>query len=91
VDDDDSVLRSLGDDLERDDPALAALLSGADDGRHHRHPARWLLLCAAFALLAAMLPVTVTVGLTALALVLAAPVVACRWASAVDDLRPRHP
>ncbi len=40
--DDDPVLRSLGAQLEHDDPRLAALLSGT--GPVHRHTRAWWLL-----------------------------------------------
>ena len=69
--DDDPVLRSLGADLERDDPALAALLTGA---RHPRHRVARLLL--AFLLLspALLLPAHVVLGALALLLILSSPV-----------------
>jgi Flp pilus assembly protein TadB len=90
--DDDPVLRDLGADLERDDPDLAALLNGrAVRPPHHGHPGRWVLLALAVLLLAVLLPVTVTIGVIALALILSAPVIAWRWGAMADDLRPHHP
>ena len=56
--DDDPVLRSLGADLERDDPALAALLSGRPA---HRHSHAWSLLLVALLIPALLLPVRTTV------------------------------
>ena len=42
--DDDPVLRALGADLERDDPALAALLSGPVHAAPRGTPWSWTIL-----------------------------------------------
>ncbi len=78
--DDDPVLRSLGEDLARDDPRLAALLEGVD-GAHHR----WgvlrtlvlLLLGAALLTVALLVPPTVALGATAMLLAVLSPLAAC--------------
>jgi hypothetical protein len=76
----DPVLRSLGEDLAREDPRLAALLTGRRPRRIRR--ARLLL---ALPLLAALflLPVTTAVGVIAIVLVLASPLAVC-----LTDPRP---
>jgi len=77
--DDDVVLRSLGADLERDDPRLAALLSGKGRPRLHRsHAWAWLLLPLLGGLL--LLPLTVAVGILVILLAVAGPLVGC-WAA----------
>jgi Flp pilus assembly protein TadB len=68
--DDEQVLRSLGDDLERNDPRLAALLS---EPRHHRFHPVVLLLGLAVVAAALLLPITVAVGVVSLLLVVASP------------------
>ena len=74
--DDDPVLRSLGADLERDDPGLAAYLSGRAPSPH-RHSAAWMLLALPLLLPALLLPARVTLGLIAVLLILASPRIAC--------------
>jgi hypothetical protein len=74
--DDDPVLRSLGADLERDDPDLAALLSGRSPARH-RHSVAWVLLAIPLLLPALLLPARVTLGLLAMLLILASPGLVC--------------
>ena len=66
--DQDPVLRSLGEDLARDDPRLAALLSG-----RHPHRIRAVHLGIALPVLAAflVLPITTAVGVVAVVLALA--------------------
>ena len=81
--DDDPVLRSLGADLERDDPALAALLSGGEPTRRRHSPA-WLLLVLPLLVPALVLPLRVTLGFLAMALILASPALAC-WLITVTD------
>jgi hypothetical protein len=79
--DDEQVLRSLGHELERDDPHLAALLSGR---RHHRfHPLLTLLVLAVVGA-ALLLPVTVAVGVVSLLLIGASPFAVC-WAWTVTE------
>jgi hypothetical protein len=79
--DDDPVLRSLGADLERDDPALAALLTGHPT---HRHSSAWLLLLLPLLIPALLLPGRVTLGLLALLLILASPVLVA-WLCAATE------
>jgi hypothetical protein len=83
--DDDPVLRSLEADLERDDPALAALLSGRSPARHRHSPA-WLLLALPLLLPALLLPARVTLGLVAMLLILGSPGIVC-WLCATTDGR----
>jgi hypothetical protein len=81
--DDNPVLRSLGEDLERDDPRLAALLSGPVRARR-RHTAAWLLLAVPLLAAALLLPVRTTFGIVALLLIIASPIVVC-WATAPPE------
>ena len=80
--DDDPVLRSLAADFERDDPALAALLSG--QAPHHHSPA-WLLLLLPLLVPALLLPGRVTFGLLALLLILSSPLLVAWLCVAGDD------
>ena len=74
--DDDVVLQALGADLERDDPRLAALLSGEDAPRlRSRHRSAWLLLAVPVLGGLLLLPVTTAVGIVVMLLVVAAPLV----------------
>ncbi len=87
--DDDPVLRSLGEDLARDDPRLAALLTGA------RVPARrgraglfvFLLLSPALVTVSLLLPPTVVLGVVAIALAVGSPLAVC-WLCAGDRTAP---
>jgi hypothetical protein len=81
--DDDPVLRSLSADLERDDPALAAFLTGEARPRH-RHSAAWLLLALPLLIPALLLPMRVSLGLLAMSTVLASPALVC-WLCAVTE------
>ena len=72
--DDDPVLRSLDAEFERDDPALAAFLRGP---HAHRHSSAWLLLVLPLLIPALLLPGRVTLGLLAMLLILASPVMVC--------------
>jgi hypothetical protein len=83
--DDDQVLSSLGADLERDDPDLAALLSGRTP-KPHRHSAAWMLL----ALPALLLPARVTLALVAVLLILSSPAIACWLCESADDTATGH-
>ncbi len=90
--DDDPVLRSLGEGLARDDPRLAALLSGRDAVRHRWHTRSLLLLLLfgpVLVTVALLLPPTVVVGATAMLLALASPLVVC-WLCASADRSPPH-
>jgi hypothetical protein len=82
----DPVLCALGDDLERDDPALAALLSGRTRARHRHSPA-WFLLALPLLVAALLLPARVTLGLLATLLILASPLVVC-WFCGTEDPAP---
>jgi hypothetical protein len=86
--DDDPVLRSLSADLERDDPALAALLSGrtppVEQHPTHRHSAAWLLLALPLLVLLLLLPLRMTLGLLAMSLILSSPAIAC-WLCAATE------
>ena len=79
--DDDPVLRSLADDLTRDDPRLAALLSGAGARRHRTWSARRLLVAVPIGVLllivGLLVPPTVAIGVTAMALAVASPLAVC--------------
>jgi hypothetical protein len=84
--DDEQVLRSLGSDLEREDPRLAALLSGA---RPHRFHPVLLVLGLAVVAAALLLPVTVAVGVVSLLLIGASPFAVCwTWTATEEGLRP---
>jgi hypothetical protein len=81
--DDDVVLRALSAEVERDDPALAALLSGQERSRH-RHSAAWWLLALPLLIPPLVLPARVTLGLLAMILILASPGAVC-WLCAVTE------
>ena len=82
--DDDPVLRSLAADLERNDPALAALLDGRPTRPHRRFLLAWLLLAPALLIPAFLLPPRVVLGVAAMLLILASPGFVC-WLCAVTD------
>lgn len=87
----DPVLRALRADLERDDPALAALLSGREPPRRH-HTVAWASLAMTVVVLALLGFPAVTLGVLAMLVVLASPLVACWWcAFPTDGPAPRHP
>ncbi|MCW2698953.1 MAG: hypothetical protein JWQ45_488 [Blastococcus sp.] len=88
-DDTDPVLRVLGAELERDDPRLAALLSGE---RKPRARSRiWLLLGVPVLAGLLLLPVTTAVGIVVVLLVVASPLVGCLIGPGPDDgVAPRH-
>ena len=69
--DDDPVLRSLADDLHRDDPRLAALLEGRSHGR--RHTGAWLLIALTLLPLPLFLPLPKVLGVRALLVVVGSP------------------
>jgi hypothetical protein len=79
----DPVLRSLGADLERDDPALAALLSGRK--ARHRHWPAWFLLALPLLIPAFLLPARMVLGLLATLLILASPLVVLWLCAGTDD------
>ena len=95
--DHDPVLRTLAADLERDDPRLAAFLSGRRPGpppAHHHSLAGWVLAgaLASMLALAVTLPVTVAVGVLAMLVVIASPLAVCWLCSAAEDPpQPRTP
>jgi hypothetical protein len=80
--DDDQALRLLEADLERDDPRLAALLTGSAVPRRFRRA--WLLLLVPVLSAVALLPLTAAIGVVSLALVVASPLIVC-WACAPSD------
>ena len=82
--DDDPVLRELGAELEREDPALAALLSGTA-APAHRHGLAWALLALSVVAVAVLLAPAVTFGVLAMLLVLASPLLACWWCAFPGD------
>jgi hypothetical protein len=86
--DDDPVLRSLGDDLAREDPRLAALLSGTPPDRSSP-TAGWHLvalpvLAVVLLTVALLVPARVTLGVSAMLLILASPL-AVLWLCAVVE------
>ena len=86
--DDDPVLRSLGAELARDDPELAALLCG---GPAPRPSHGWLLFVVPLLIPALLVPVLllpgrVTLGLLAVLLILSSPLLVA-WLCA----GPAHP
>jgi hypothetical protein len=86
--DDDSALQALGAELERDDPALAAMLSGPVTP-HHRHGAGWTLLALTVLTVGLIAAPAVTLGIAAMLVVLASPLLACWWcAFPGDDAAP---
>jgi hypothetical protein len=89
--DDELVLRSLGEDLARDDPRLAALLSEHD--APHRHRGVWLLLFLVLSpvivTVGLLVPPTVAVGVTAMLLAVASPLAVCWLCAAADRTGPR--
>ena len=88
--DDDVVLRSLSADLERDDPGLAALLSGRQRPRPRRS-AVWLLLALPLLVPALVLPARITLGLLTMAVVLASPAMVCWLCAATEGRAPTAP
>ena len=88
--DDDPVLRELGAELERDDPELAALLSGAVTHRHG-HRVAWTVLAVTVVGIALVLAPAVTLGVIAMLAVLASPLLACWWCAIPGEgPTPRH-
>jgi hypothetical protein len=88
--DDDPVLRRLAEDLARDDPRLAALLDGSrPEARPRRGRTRLVLLVTVPLLvaLALLVPPTVAVGVAAMLLAIASPLVVC-WMVATDRTVP---
>lgn len=87
--DDDPVLRSLGAELERDDPGLAAFLSGQEP-TPRRHSAAWMLLALPLLLPALLLPARVTLAVVAMLLILASPGIAAWLCEVGDGPATRH-
>ena len=89
-DPDDAVLRRLADDLARDDPRLAALLDGHPPETRSRHGRVRLVLLVTIPVLVAialLVPPTVAVGVTAMLLAIASPLVVC-WMCVTDRTEP---
>jgi hypothetical protein len=82
--DDDPVLRELGAEIEREDPALAALLTGREHP-HSGHRRTWAVLAVVVIGVAVVLAPIVTLGVLAMLLVLTSPFLACWWAASPDD------
>jgi hypothetical protein len=87
--DDDPVLRSLADDLERDDPRLAALLDGRSRPRHHA--GGWLLLVSGLLALPLFLPLGKVLGVLAVLVVVGSPLAVCWLISATEGPAPGGP
>jgi hypothetical protein len=83
--DDDPVLQELGAELEREDPQLAALLSGPPTPPHRRHAVAWTVLAMVVAGVAMLLAPAATFGVLAMLLVLASPLLACWWCAMPND------
>jgi len=83
-DDTDPVLRSLGADLERDDPRLAALLSGEGPLRPRPRHRAWLLLAVPLLGGLFLLPITTAVGIVVVLLAVASPLAGCLIAAEGD-------
>jgi hypothetical protein len=83
----DPVLRSLSADLERDDPALAALLTGH---RLRRHSPVWVLLAVPLLIPALLLPARITLAALAMLLILSSPLLVCWLCSAAEDRFTPH-
>ena len=83
----DPVLRSLSADLERDDPALAALLSGH---RLHRHSPAWVLLALPLLIPALLLPARITLAALAMLLILASSLLVCWLCATAEDRVTPH-
>jgi hypothetical protein len=74
--DDDPVLRELAEDLERDDPRLAALLG--EPARARRHAGSWLLFALPLVTLGLLLlPARTALGLVAVLAIITSPLAVC--------------
>ncbi len=82
--DDDLVLRELGAELERDDPDLAAMLSDAS-APPRGHGRAWTLLGTGLVGVGLLLAPAVTLGVLAMILVIASPLLASWWGSVPGD------
>jgi hypothetical protein len=80
--DDDPVLRSLAEELERDDPELAALLG--EPPRPQRHTGAWLVLGVLLLGIILLLPAGMAFGILAMLAVVCSPLLVC-WLIASDD------
>ena len=90
--DDDPVLRALGEDLARDDPDLAALLTTGPCPGHPGRGALWLVLLGATAAVAAPLLVgPAAFGLMAILVLVGCPIAVSHWLVATEDLRADDP
>lgn len=90
--DDDPVLRALGEDLARDDPDLAALLTTGPCPGHPGRGALWLLVLGATAAVAAPLLVgPAAFGLMAVLVLVGCPIAMSRWLVATEHLRDDDP
>jgi len=90
--DDDPVLRALGEDLARDDPDLAALLTTGPCPGHPGRGALWLVVLGATAAVAAPLLVgPAAFGLMAVLVLVGCPIAMSRWLIPTEDPRDDDP
>lgn len=90
--DDDPVLRVLGEDLARDDPDLAALLTTGPCPGQPGRGALWAVVLGATAAVAAPLLVgPVAFGLMAVLVLVGCPVAMSRWLVTTEDPRDDPP
>ncbi len=87
--DDDPVLVALHEELERDDPRLAALLDGRVSRRHH--PGVWLLIGLVLVSIPLLLPMRTALGLLAVLAIIASPVAVCWLIAAEEGPLPGRP
>jgi hypothetical protein len=91
--DDDTVLRTLGEDLARDDPRLAALLSGSRRSSRQWGARSLFLLLLAIPVLttaALLVPPTVAVGVLTMLLAVGSPLAVC-WLVTTSERTPPRP
>jgi hypothetical protein len=84
--DDDPVLRLLADDLERDDPRLAALLDGRS--RRRGHAGVWMLLASALVALPLFLPLGTVLGVLSVLVIIGSPLAVCWLIDATEGPLP---
>jgi hypothetical protein len=87
--DDDPVLVSLHEELERDDPRLAALLDGRAPLR--QRPGAWLLVGLVLIAIASLLPPAKAFGLLAILAIVSSPLAVCWLVTSGDGSAPDRP
>jgi hypothetical protein len=87
--DDDPVLVSLHEELEREDPRLAALLDGRVSGR--RHPRVWMLIALVLVAVPLLLPLRTALGLLAVLAIIASPLAVCWLVASEEGPLPERP